>query len=69
MKEVGVMPNRLRKIVKKDNAYITSASTLIERLRKTRALCCNPSDVGMDSYLDWLTRYGKAYFLMGKRIF
>lgn len=60
------MPNRLRKCDKKEDAGRVSANTLIERLRKTRALSCNPSDVGMDSYLDWVTRCGRAYFLMSK---
>lgn len=60
------MPNSLRKSNKKEEASMVSANTLIERLRKTRALNCNPSDVGMDSYLDWMTKYGKAYFLMSK---
>ena len=48
-----------------DKRYTERVNTLIERLRKIRALSCNPSDVGMDSYLDWLNKYGKAYFLMG----
>jgi hypothetical protein len=60
------MPNSLRKSNRVSRISAVSANTLIERLRKTRALSCNPSDVGMDSYLDWLARCGKAYFLTGK---
>lgn len=60
------MPNSLRRAGKKNIVCTTDANTLIERLRKTRALSCSPSDVGMDSYMDWLTRYGKAYFLISK---
>lgn len=62
-----IMHNRLRKTSKQDVLFTASANTVIERLRKTRALSCNPSDVGMDSYLDWLSRYGKAYFLCTNR--
>ncbi len=36
---------------KKYNLYNFGAETLIERLRKVRALNCSPSDVGMDNYL------------------
>ena len=60
------MASKWHKIDKKESVYAVQANTLIERLRKARALSCNPSDVGMDSYLDWLTRYGRAYFLMGR---
>ena len=60
------MPNSLRKANKRSRIYAAGVNTLIERLRKTRALSCNPSDVGMDSYLDWLTRDGKAYFLISR---
>ena len=60
------MPNRLTKTDRESKIYAVNANTLIERLRKTRALSCNPSDVGMDGYMDWLNRYGKAYFLFGK---
>lgn len=60
------MHNILKRCEKKDRTSAVSANTLIERLRKTRALSCNPSDVGMDSYLDWVNRYGRAFFLMSK---
>lgn len=60
------MRTRMQKMDRKESRYPASANTLIERLRKTRALSCNPSDVGMDSYLDWLTKYGTSCFVMSR---
>jgi len=60
------MTQRLHKSDRRDAVRAVNMNTLIERLRKTRALSCNPSDVGMDSYVDWLTKYGNAYFLMAR---
>lgn len=51
---------------KRGRLYNVSVNTMIERVRKARALSCNPSDVGMDTYVDWMFKYGRAYFLIGK---
>lgn len=59
----GIEKNRGQKTI-----TMAGADTLIERLRKMRALSCSPSDVGMDSYVDWLSRYGNAYFLITNTI-
>lgn len=60
------MQSRYRRHDKKEAHYGVTNDVLIERLRKTRALNCKPSDVGMDSYLDWMSKYGRAYFLIGR---
>ena len=60
------MKNEMRRIDRRKDVFAQGVNTVIERLRKTRALSCNPSDVGMDSYLDWLTRYGNAYFFASR---
>ena len=46
------MASRPYKFVKKEEKlYETSIDTFIERLKKARALNCNPSDIGMDEFV------------------
>ncbi len=42
------MAIRCARSIKKEKTYEAGIDTLIERLKKVRALNCNPSDVGMD---------------------
>lgn len=43
--------HRHTKTEKKEEMYDVSINTFIERLKKARALNCNPSYIGIDSYL------------------
>ncbi|MFA5146101.1 MAG: hypothetical protein WC515_01800 [Candidatus Omnitrophota bacterium] len=45
------MGARYGKSGKKVTVYTANIDTFIERLRKVRALNCEPSDVGMDNYM------------------
>jgi len=45
------MRSRYARTSKKEPTYTASIDTFIERLKKIRALNCNPSDVGMDNYV------------------
>lgn len=45
------MGARCSRAVKKDKVCEASIDTLIERMKKIRALNCNPSDVGLDGYV------------------
>ena len=45
------MATRCMRALKKPKAYEVGIDTIIERLKKMRALNCNPSDVGMDGYV------------------
>ena len=49
------MRSRYARPDKKYELY-TGRNTIIERLKKMRALNCDPSDVGMDGYLFLLKR-------------
>ena len=60
------MDNKYRRSFRKSRSNNIGIETLIERLRKVRALNCSPSDVGMNDNLEWLDKYGRAYFLLGK---
>lgn len=45
------MHNRCAKELKKEGSRIAGMDTFIERLKKARALNCNPSDIGIDSFI------------------
>lgn len=45
------MDNRYARIVKRQKTYEANAETMIERVKKMRALNCNPSDIGISSYV------------------
>ncbi len=45
------MGARYARSLKKDKQYNVGIDTIIERLKKMRALNCNPSDVGLDGYV------------------
>jgi hypothetical protein len=45
------MGARFLRMDKKKIIYPAGMDTLIERLKKMRALNCNPSDVGVDRYI------------------
>ncbi|MBN2452822.1 MAG: hypothetical protein JXB40_00980 [Candidatus Omnitrophica bacterium] len=45
------MPNKCAKTAQKDKECRASVDTLTERLKKVRALNCNPADVGLDCYI------------------
>lgn len=60
------MNSRYLRSAKKEKIYEVSIDSFIERLKKVRALNCNPSDIGIDSYVwkkissnrsDTLTRF------------
>ena len=53
------MTNRCAKVGKKEKHYEVGIDTIIERLKKMRALNCNPSDVGLDGYV-WKTFFANA---------
>ncbi|MCM8761144.1 MAG: hypothetical protein NC938_03305 [Candidatus Omnitrophica bacterium] len=55
------MPNRYARAGKKAKHQEVGIDTIIERLKKVRALNCNPSDVGLDSYV-W-----KSFFFSNSR--
>jgi hypothetical protein len=52
------MAAKCLKAVKKDKVYEMNMGidTLIERLKKMRALNCNPYDIGLDGYV-WKNLY------------
>jgi hypothetical protein len=60
------MPSRERRFLRKNRTNGINVETLIERLRKIRALNATPADVGMDEGIEWLDKYGRAYFLIGR---
>ena len=45
------MGARYNRPLRRGKVYGMGAETLIERLKKTRALNCDPSVVGMDSFI------------------
>ena len=45
------MPTRRARLNKKGKGYQVNIDTLIERFKKSRALNCNPADVGRDCYI------------------
>ena len=45
------MGTRYARLLNKDKQYNVGIDTVIERLKKMRALNCNPSDVGLDGYV------------------
>ena len=45
------MATRTIRLMKKPKTYEVGIDTIIERLKKVRALNCNPSDVGLDGYV------------------
>ena len=45
------MATRYMRSAKKLKTYAVGIDTIIERLKKVRALNCNPSDVGLDGYV------------------
>ena len=55
------MATRCMRSMKKVKTYEVGIDTIIERLKKMRALNCNPSDVGMDGYV-W-----KSFFFTNSR--
>jgi len=44
------MATRYMRSAEKQKTCAVGIDTIIERLKKVRALNCNPSDVGMDGY-------------------
>lgn len=55
------MRSKYRKVNRKAESYIASIDTFIERLKKIRALNCDPSDVGIDNFvLRRITLYGRG---------
>ena len=45
------MGTRYARTLKKEKTYDVGIDTIIERLKKMRALNCNPSDVGLDGHV------------------
>ena len=45
------MGTRCVRTLRKEKSYNVGIDTIIERLKKMRALNCNPSDVGLDGYV------------------
>ena len=45
------MNNRLPKEARKKESHGVGIETFIERLKKVRALNCNPYDIGIDSFV------------------
>lgn len=45
------MNSRYSRSNRKEEIYNASIDTIIERLKKVRALNCEPSDIGMDKYI------------------
>jgi len=45
------MGARYMRFIKRQKCCEDSVETLIERVKKMRALNCNPSDIGMNSYV------------------
>lgn len=48
---------------KKTKAYDVCVDMFIERIRKMRALNCNPSDVGIDSFVWKKLSSGRAHYV------
>lgn len=55
------MATRCARSMKKPKTYEVGIDTIIERLKKVRALNCNPSDVGLEGYI-W-----KSFFFTNSR--
>lgn len=45
------MGARYIRFIKKEKVYDANIDALIERVKKMRALNCNPSDIGIDNYV------------------
>ena len=45
------MVTRNSRLVKRSGGYSSDISTSLERLKKARAVGCNPSDIGIDNYI------------------
>lgn len=45
------MGSRIARLEKKEETYSVNVDSFIERLKKVRALNCDPSDIGMDSFM------------------
>jgi hypothetical protein len=53
------LANRCVKTLRKEKCCETGADTTVERLKKIRALNCNPSDIGLDCYI-WKSLFANA---------
>ena len=57
------MGSRSIRTGKKVKLYDTCMDTVIERIKKMRALNCNPADVGIDSYVWKKLSSGIAHYV------
>jgi hypothetical protein len=57
------MSSRNIRIGKRVKLYDVCVDTVVERIKKMRALNCSPSDVGMDSYVWKKLSSGIAHYV------